>query len=112
MRERKALATESRGYETVLWFTKGDNYRFNLDPIRISQIYPGKRHPLERKSLAGLPSGNPLGKNPGDVWEFSAEDHFRESLIWDIPNVKANHPEKTFHPCQFPIELVERCVLA
>ena len=32
--------------------------------------------------------------------------------IWDIPNVKANHPEKTIHPCQFPIELVQRCVLA
>jgi DNA modification methylase len=32
--------------------------------------------------------------------------------LWNIPNVKANHPEKTLHPCQFPIELVERCVLA
>jgi adenine-specific DNA-methyltransferase len=98
-------------YETVLWFTKSDNYKFYLDPIRVSQIYPGKRHAQE-KSLAGLPSGNPLGKNPSDIWEFSAEDHFRENLIWDIPNVKANHPEKTFHPCQFPVELVERCVLA
>ena len=35
-----------------------------------------------------------------------------ETCLWDIPNVKANHPEKTIHPCQFPIELVERCVLA
>lgn len=32
--------------------------------------------------------------------------------MWEIPNVKANHPEKTIHPCQFPIELVERCVFA
>jgi adenine-specific DNA-methyltransferase len=39
-----------------------------------------------------------LGKNPSDVWE--------------IPNVKANHVEKTIHPCQFPVELVERLVLA
>lgn len=29
-----------------------------------------------------------------------------------IPNVKHNHVEKTIHPCQFPIELVERLVLA
>ena len=29
-----------------------------------------------------------------------------------IPNVKHNHVEKTMHPCQFPIELVERLVLA
>lgn len=32
--------------------------------------------------------------------------------MWCVPNVKANHPEKTIHPCQFPIEVVERCVLA
>ncbi len=32
--------------------------------------------------------------------------------LWNIPNVKSNHPEKTIHPCQFPIELVQRCILA
>ena len=39
---------------------------------------------------------------------------FKEEELgfWDIPNVKANHAEKTLHPCSFPIELVERCVLA
>lgn len=26
--------------------------------------------------------------------------------------MKNNHPEKTEHPCQFPEELVRRCVLA
>ena len=35
-----------------------------------------------------------------------------DALIWEIPNVKNNHPEKVDHPCQFPVELVERCVLA
>jgi adenine-specific DNA-methyltransferase len=44
------------------------------------------------------------------MWKIVAEEWERE--IWDIPNVKANHPEKTIHPCQFPVELVERCVLA
>ena len=58
----------------------------------------------------GLPSGNPLGKNPSDIWEIVVRDW--ETAMWDIPNVKSNHPEKTEHPCQFPIELVERCVLA
>jgi adenine-specific DNA-methyltransferase len=99
-------------YETILWFTKSDQYKFNLDPIRIAQLYPGKRHARTRKKGSGLPSGNPLGKNPGDFWEFSPEQQFRENPVWDIPNVKANHPEKTFHQCQFPVELVERCVLA
>ena len=50
------------------------------------------------------------GKNPSDVWEIVIKDWKQE--IWDIPNVKANHPEKTEHPCQYPIELVERCILA
>ena len=96
-------------YETLLWFTKGDKYTFNLDDIRVPSKYPGKTNYKPGKNY-GLPSGNPLGKNPSDVWKIIQHDW--ESLLWDIPNVKANHPEKTLHPCQFPIELVERCVLA
>lgn len=83
-------------YETVLWFTKSDNYIFNLDPIRVPPKYPGKKYFKGPK--AGQYSCNPLGKNPGDVWIF--------------PNVKNNHVEKTIHPCQFPVELVERLVLS
>lgn len=83
-------------YETVLWFSKTDDYKFNLDPVRVPQKYPGKRHFKGPKT--GELSGNPLGKNPGDVWI--------------IPNVKSNHVEKTAHPCQFPVELVERFVLS
>ncbi|MBI3318856.1 MAG: site-specific DNA-methyltransferase [Candidatus Omnitrophica bacterium] len=83
-------------YETVLWFTKSNHYTFNLDAIRIPQKYPHKKYFKGPK--AGQPSCNPLGKNPGDVWI--------------IPNVKHNHPEKTIHPCQFPIELIQRFVLA
>lgn len=95
-------------YETILWFTKGDEYTFNLDTVRVPSKYPGKRHFKGPKK--GKLSGNPLGKNPSDIWEFLEQEWDKQ--IWDIPNVKANHPEKTIHPCQFPIELVERCVLA
>lgn len=83
-------------HETILWFTKSDDYIFNLDPVRIPSKYPEKKH--FKGPRKGELSGNPLGKNPSDVW--------------DIPNVKANHVEKTDHPCQFPIGLVERLVLA
>jgi len=83
-------------YETILWFTKSDDYTFNLDSIRVPSKYPGKRH--FKGPRRGELSCNPLGKNPGDVWIF--------------PNVKNNHVEKTEHPCQFPVELVERLVLA
>lgn len=95
-------------YETLLWFTKSDAYTFNLDPVRVPSKYPGKTHFKGEKR--GQPSGNPLGKNPSDIWRIVVQDW--ETALWNIPNVKANHPEKTVHPCQFPIELVERCVLA
>jgi adenine-specific DNA-methyltransferase len=83
-------------HETVLWFTKGNKYKFDLDAVRVPQKYPGKRHYKGPKK--GELSGNPLGKNPSDVW--------------DIPNVKANHIEKADHPCQFPVALVQRLVRA
>ncbi len=95
-------------YETILWFTKSDHYVFNLNAVRVPSKYPGKRH--YKGSKRGRLSGNPLGKNPSDVWEFLAQEW--ETALWDIPNVKSNHPEKTIHPCQYPIALVERCVLA
>lgn len=83
-------------YEVVLWYTKGTTYTFNLDDVRIPSKYPGKKS--FRGAKKGQLSGNPLGKNPEDVW--------------DIPNVKGNHIEKTDHPCQFPVGLIERLVLA
>lgn len=96
-------------YETLLWFTKTEEYTFNLDAVRIPSKYPGKTN-FRPGPKYGFPSGNPLGKNPSDVWKLMAEEW--ETGLWNIPNVKANHPEKTTHPCQFPIELVERCVLS
>jgi len=95
-------------YEVLLWFTKTDDHVFNLDPVRVPSKYPGKLHYKGEK--AGQPSGNPLGKNPSDFWTL-IQSEFEHGII-DIPNVKSNHPEKTTHPCQFPIELIERCVLA
>jgi adenine-specific DNA-methyltransferase len=83
-------------HETILWYTKGDDFVFNLDAVRVPQKYPGKR--AYKGPRIGEYSGNPNGKNPGDVWIF--------------PNVKANHIEKTKHPCQFPVELPERLILA
>ena len=83
-------------YETINWWTKNDNYTWNLDDIRVPSKQPTKRHFKGPKK--GQLSGNPLGKNPTDVWE--------------IPIVNNNHPEKTDHPCQFPVELVERLVLS
>lgn len=83
-------------HESIMWFSKTDDYFFNLDPVRIPQKYPNKRY--FKGSKKGELSCNPNGKNPSD--------------IWDIPNVKNNHIEKTEHPCQFPVGLIERLVLS
>lgn len=83
-------------HETILWFTKSERYTFNLDAVRIPVKYPNKKYFKGPKK--GQLSSNPLGKNPSDVW--------------DIPNVKSNHVEKTDHPCQFPVGLVERLILS
>ena len=40
----------------------------------------------------------PTWKNPGD--------------LWDLPNGKSNHVEKSEHPCQFPAESIERLVFS
>ena len=83
-------------HEMILWFTKGNEYNFNLDCVRVPQKYPGKKH--YKGKHKGELSGNPYGKNPSDVW--------------DIPNVKANHIEKTKHPCQFPVAIPQRLIRA
>src|SRR6185369_2880578 len=57
-------------YETLMWFTKSDNYKFNLDPVRVPQLYPGKRHSAKKGKASVKLSGNRLGKNPSDYWEF------------------------------------------
>lgn len=82
-------------HETVLWFSReGEESYFELDAVRVPQKYPEKTH--YRGPKKGQLSGHPLGKNPGDVW--------------DIPNVKAHHVEKTEHECQFPIALAQRLI--
>lgn len=83
-------------HETILWFTKSDDYVFDLDAIRVPQKYQNKRY--FRGERKGELSGNPDGKNPGDIWMFR--------------NVKHNHEEQTIHPCQFPEDLIARIILS
>lgn len=83
-------------HEVILWYSKGKDYHFDVDPIRLPQRYPGKKH--HKGAKRGQYSSNPRGKNPGDVW--------------DIPLVKASSVEKTKHPCQFPIGLAQGLIKA
>jgi adenine-specific DNA-methyltransferase len=83
--------------EKWLFLTKSErSYTFNLDPIRD----PNVKYPNQRRN--GRYRCNPLGKNPTDVWT--------------VPKVttgtKRSSKERTVHPAQFPLEIVERIVLA
>lgn len=92
----------SHRHESIIFATKTDDYYFNLDAVRIPQQYPFKRG--YKGANKGKFTCNPLGKNPGDVW--------------DITPVKAGHGEKftgskgVVHPCQFPTEIPRRAILA
>jgi len=86
----------SARHEAILWFTKTDAYKFELDAIRVPQKYQNKKS--WKGSNKGELTCNPDGKNPGDIWVFR--------------NVKHNHEEQTIHPCSFPEDLVARIVLA
>ena len=82
--------------EKFLWYLKDkDNYKFFLDRIRD----PNVKYPNQKKN--GKIKVNSLGKNPSDVWY--------------IPKVtsgsKRSSKERTAHPAQFPIALINRIVL-
>jgi adenine-specific DNA-methyltransferase len=90
-----ARAKYSGRHEVVMiWSKAGSKAYFDLDSVRVQQKYPDKKS--YKGPNKGQLSGHPLGKNPGDVW--------------DIPNVKAHHVEKTEHDCQFPIALAQRVI--
>ena len=83
--------------EKFLWCVKDpSNYVFNLDAVRD----PDVKYPNQRKN--GKLKCNPLGKNPGDVWYF--------------PKVTSGSnrasPERTDHPAQFPVAVIDRIVKA
>ncbi|MBL9150363.1 MAG: site-specific DNA-methyltransferase [Phycisphaerae bacterium] len=83
--------------EKFLWFVKdADSYTFNLDAVRD----PDVKYPKQKKN--GKLKCNPLGKNPGDVWYF--------------PKVTSGanraSPERTAHPAQFPLAVIDRIVKA
>lgn len=81
--------------EKWLFYVKDSaSYRFNLDAVRD----PNVKYPNQKKN--GKFRCNPLGKNPSDVWE--------------LPKVTTGENrssrERTGHPAQFPLPVIERIV--
>jgi adenine-specific DNA-methyltransferase len=82
--------------EKLLWYVKDpDNYAFNLDAIRD----PDVKYPHQKKN--GKLRCNTLGKNPSDVWQIAKVTSGENRAS----------PERTPHPAQFPLDLINRIVL-
>jgi len=83
--------------EKFLWYVKNPtNYTFNLDDVRD----PDVKYPNQKKN--GKLKCNPLGKNPTDVWKIAKV----------TSGENRSSQERTLHPCQFPIAVVQRIVRA
>lgn len=83
--------------EKFLWYVKDqNNYTFNLDAVRD----PNVKYPNQKKN--GKLKCNPLGKNPTDVWEFPKV----------TSGAQRSSAERTAHPAQFPIAVIDRIVRA
>lgn len=82
--------------EKILWYVKNkDHYTFNLDPIRDKNV----KYPNSKKN--GKLRVNTLGKNPSDVWEIAKV----------TTGKNRSSAERTSHPCQFPIDLIDKLIL-
>jgi adenine-specific DNA-methyltransferase len=81
--------------EKLLWYVKNaDDYTFNLDAIRD----PDVKYPNQKKN--GRMRCNTLGKNPSDVWQIAKVTSGEDRAS----------PERTSHPAQFPLDLINRIV--
>lgn len=91
---RKAFSPRN---EKLLWYIKNEtDYIFDLDAIRD----PNVKYPNQKKN--GKLKCNPLGKNPTDVWQISKV----------TSGQNRSSKERTPHPAQFPIEMVNRIIKA
>ena len=86
-------------WEAVLWFVKDiNNYKFNLDAIRIPYITQN-----DKRLVGGT------GRNPTDVWNFDMPD----SDFWyfdRVNNMTKNKLGISEHPCIFPTAMIERII--
>lgn len=83
--------------EKFLWYVKNDQeYTFNLDDVRD----PNVKYPNQKKN--GKIKVNPNGKNPTDVWQFPKV----------TSGTNRSSKERTPHPAQFPIAVIERIIRA
>ncbi|MCD6590887.1 MAG: hypothetical protein J7K72_02855 [Candidatus Aenigmarchaeota archaeon] len=107
----------TKSYEPVFFFVKSKKYWFDLDAVRepyteVINRWGGEILKTKGNSLWDIGTGqnlyrdrnlrpNPLGKNPGDVWEIPTQPFSARQLGF----------EDVDHFAVFPEKLVERMIL-
>ncbi|RYD68579.1 MAG: site-specific DNA-methyltransferase [Verrucomicrobiaceae bacterium] len=77
--------------ERWMWFAKDPtNYLFHLDAVRDPKL----NRTIDKRN-------NVLGKNPTDYWYFDR-----------VVGGNGKSSEKTSHPCQFPVPMIDRIIKA
>jgi DNA modification methylase len=96
----------ARRHDSILFYTKGSRWTFNVDPVRTPYSESVTSSPSSRydKSYRGdrVYAGyrpNPLGKHPDDVWPLQ-------------PIMASDKTERLGYPTQKPELLLERIILA
>jgi len=95
-----------RRHDTIFFYTKGDEWTFNVDPVRtecsesVMESSPSRYDKSYRanKVYSGY-RPNPLGKHPDDVWPIQ-------------PLMPSDRTERLGYPTQKPETLLERILLA
>jgi site-specific DNA-methyltransferase (adenine-specific) len=82
--------TFGRKHEDLLMYSKGEEFLFNADAVRIAYKVS--------ENIKDGAENHPLGKIPTDVWEKNNHTLSKEYVDW--------------HPTQKPLELLERIIKA
>ncbi len=108
--KRDGFASAKKKYvprqETILFFTKGNNYTFNSNNIRlpyesIERIKHAQKLGILKNNKRWFP--NPKGRLCGDVWHISSERH-KSKINGKTP--------KLLHLTTKPLDMIERIVKA
>jgi DNA modification methylase len=99
-RQKRTPITE---YEPILWFSKSDDFIYNVDEMRIPYRTDRVKTPCYKKDSKGVKRAwmpNPLGALRGDVWKY--------------PVLSGNlyQKERTDHPTQKPETLITDLIRA
>jgi len=99
-RQRRTPVTE---YEPILWFSKSDDFTYNVDDMRIPYRSERVKNPCYKKDSKGVKRAwlpNPMGALKGDVWKYP------------VLSGKLYQQERTAHPTQKPETIVTDLIRA